>query len=339
MAATCPGERALEWCWKTSFARPPAAIAAQIDSLMGRRSYLRPFCGPTADLSIRSPGFRRRSPSRLRVHDHAAGADRLHLVLHLHGFHHHQALAGHHLVAGAPPAPAPPCRASGEDRLHGLRRPRPPSCATSGADRARRSRSGGPRSPPPGPPALLPRARRSCGHRAGRSRRRARRLHVGVARRAVAQSEAAAGRGREDLDACPRGHRWRAPVSSQQSVPSRWSASGLADSRRQSAARCGLRAAVCSAATSAATAARSGGGSGGRRRWKNSSMKPVCRSPARNSGSSRIWRKKPRLVWMPPTSYSRSARIMRAMACSRVSAQTASLASSGSYSIGTVQPS
>src|ERR1019366_6698474 len=101
----------------------------------------------------------------------------------------------------------------------------------------------------------------------------------------------------------------------------------------------GWRAAVWSAAASAATATRSGGGSGGCRRWKNSSMKPVCRWAARNSGSSRIWRKKARLVWMPPTSYSRRARIVRAVAWSRVSSQTASLASRGSYSMGTVQPS
>src|SRR5690242_15330793 len=93
------------------------------------------------------------------------------------------------------------------------------------------------------------------------------------------------------------------------------------------------------AAASAATVDNSGGGSVCRGRLKNSSMKPVWRRPARNASSSKICRKKPRFVRMPPTSYSFRARIMRAMELSRVPAQTTSLASRWSDSIGTVQPS
>src|SRR5258708_990872 len=56
------------------------------------------------------------------------------------------------------------------------------------------------------------------------------------------------------------------------------------------------------AATRAATLTTSGSGSGlAGRRWKNSSIKPVCNWPSWNRGSARISRKKEMLVLMPLT--------------------------------------
>src|ERR1017187_5625752 len=269
----------------------------------------------------------------------AAGAVGLQLVLHLHGFHYDDALTGDHLVAGGGEDADYFAGHGAEDGLHGARAGSRgfagPAARVAGFDGETVAFDGDDEA---GGrffhTDVVAAAIEEDGVDAGAGH-----LHVGFARRGAAELEAAGWGGREDLDgvgAAVDGEREFHRRSPSLPAVCQGLAVGAA-AVLPVAPAAGLRAVVWSAAARAATMARSGGGSGGVWRWKNSSMKPVCRWAARNSGSSRIWRKKPRLVRIPPTSCSRRARSMRVMACSRVSAQTASLASRGSYSMGTVR--
>src|SRR5207247_1212227 len=89
----------------------------------------------------------------------------------------------------------------------------------------------------------------------------------------------------------------------------------------------------------AAAASISGSRAAAVRREKNSSRNAVESRPARNSESASTSRKKEMLVRNPVSAYSERARSSRWIARSRDVAQAASLASNGSYSSGTVQPS
>src|ERR1017187_2702969 len=269
--------------------------------------------------------------------DDSAGAVGLQFVLHLHGFDHHDALARDYRVAGGDQHADHFAGHGAEDRLHGVAAGTGslagPAARVADIERETVAFDGddeaGGRFFHKG---VVAAAIEEDGVDAGAGH-----LHVGFARRGVAELEAAGWGGREDVDGVGAAvdgesefHR-RSP-----SLPA--VCQGLAVGAAAVAPAAGWRAVVWSVAARAATMARSGGGWGGVWRSKNSSMKPVCRWAARNSGSSRIWRKKARVVRIQPTSCSRRARSLRVMACSRVSAQTASLASRGSYSMGTVQP-
>ena len=70
----------------------------------------------------------------------------------------------------------------------------------------------------------------------------------------------------------------------------------------------------------------------------NRSRYPVSIRAARKSASIRIRRNNPMFVLIPPITYSSSARSIRSIAISRVSANATSFDSIGSYSSGTVQP-
>src|SRR5882724_984742 len=83
-------------------------------------------------------------------------------------------------------------------------------------------------------------------------------------------------------------------------------------------------------ATKAATASSSASFPGFGLRLRKSSTSPVCSTARRISSSSSNCRKNARLVLIPATWYSSSARIMRTLASSRDPAHTASFASSGS---------
>src|SRR6202035_788678 len=93
------------------------------------------------------------------------------------------------------------------------------------------------------------------------------------------------------------------------------------------------------AAMAAASAAPSPSATALCLRVRSASSHLVWISPRRKSGSVRMRRKSPALVLIPVTVYSSRARRRRAIVSSRELPHAINLLSSGSYSLGTVQPS